>query len=276
MDSVIRPEIRNIVGEAVISTTDQLVRFSKALHAFNNLLMPNIIAWSIENTVNAFIVEQIYDSMVEVAVSEQMVMISQDDINHEQEIQENSEKEKAFGEYLDSLILDSCLKKISREYEAEETVRLKKEAASKGKRDMLAAKKRQLKEDTKAKQLLYIKDDELTQFNKAKALIKPAIRSVISTKPGPEENPDPDPGPENQASRQGTAENGLKQGKAKVVATKFSKSLAPSMKDPKEGSQAASQMSLQDAVKERLKLQGVEKRTEPQNPLENMLMGMHS
>ena len=82
---VIRPQIRDIVGEVIRDITDNFVHLSKAILVFNSILMPNIIKWVTEEGITLYFAEEIYKDVLNVAAKEEMAVMTQDDIDREQE-----------------------------------------------------------------------------------------------------------------------------------------------------------------------------------------------
>ncbi len=269
IDSVIRPQVRQVVGEAVRELAESLVRSSKALVVFNSGILPGVVRWGIAEALKGWLAESIYEDMVGTVTEGEMVMMSQEDIDREYQRLALAEKDRAFGEYLDNMIMESCLTKISREYEAEENVRLKKEALSKQRRDALAEKKRILRRETRAKEDQYIKEEEQDQFSRVKALM------LAEGKPGEDKKTV-------TGSVPGAPEDRLAEVPPPAGATEEAiKISAPSVRDDAsrimDAGKPGSHASLQDAVKDRIKqMQSDDARMEPKNPLEKALMNLHS
>ncbi len=243
IDKVLRVETRKIVGEAITEITDHLVHFSKALMVFNSILMPRVIKSTVEGLTNSILAEDIYDNLLNSVMDNEIALLSGQDVEVEAERLESAEKEKGFAEYIDSLIMETCLTKLSREYELEEAAILKREAAAKQKRDMVAEKRRELKRETQENSAGLAKPKDVTVKLKNQNMGAAATenKSIVGL---------------------------LAAGELKKVGPR---SVAMSVK-------AGSQMSLQDAVKEKMAAMEREEggKLGPKNQLENVLMNLHS
>jgi len=171
IERVVKKFIRELLTECIDDVTNDYLKYTKALFVINAVLMPRIVKWLARRTLIEIVADVIYDTMLKEVILTQMDFLSQAELEKKQDELENEEKEKAFGEYIDSLIMEACLLRISREYEAEESQLFKAEAISKQKRDALAEKRRELKEnlDTDSKynydQGKDIKTKSMNDFN---------------------------------------------------------------------------------------------------------------
>jgi len=243
---VTRPIIGGIVRETINEIADNLVHFSKALMVFNSILAPRAIKSMFSGIFLEVLCELIYEGMLEEIMPQELAVLLERDVEHENERIENEQKDKIFSEYIDSIILESCLAKISRDYEVEEALILKRESQAKEKRDILAEKKLELKKDIDT-----VKDELRVKTKSDKSRdIRAQLQQI------PDEKMEPGSvGPKSVAGTEPNI-NGPK-----------------SIKDLKVGSQ----ISLQEAVKEKMAMMPkVGGKPEPKNQLESVLMNLHS
>eukprot|EP00826_Nyctotherus_ovalis_P064992 TRINITY_DN9541_c0_g4_i1.p1 TRINITY_DN9541_c0_g4~~TRINITY_DN9541_c0_g4_i1.p1 ORF type:complete len:272 (-),score=71.75 TRINITY_DN9541_c0_g4_i1:98-913(-) len=147
VSAVVKKFIRELFTECIEDITDEYLKYTNSLFVINGVLMPRIVRRLAKETLFGVVAEAVYDDMVKKVLRRQMDFLSQAELEQKHEELESEEKEKAFGEYIDSLIMETCLLKISREYEAEESQLFKAEAQSKKRRDALAEKRRELRQN---------------------------------------------------------------------------------------------------------------------------------
>lgn len=242
IDNIIEEEVDSTIKDCIRQISQEYLYLSKALRVMNLIIMPGIMNWCTSECVKGYISEEIYDQILIRAITDEMSTITQEDVEKEQERLEFEEKEKAFAEYIDNLIMESCLLRISKEYEIEESAKLKKEEEEKQKRDAIAEKKRKLKEENA--KLKLENPPESSEKIKDNNLVPPEGQNI----------------PRKNSAAPSESQN-------KPILDNNSKL---------PGSKPASQRSLQDAVKDHMKQQKMEGNQVPKNQLENDLMNLHA
>ena len=248
---VVKTLTKEIVSETVAEMAENLVHFSKARFVLNHLLLPRVVKSMINELSWTVVTDYVYEDLLESIITSEIAELTEGNVKQGQESLEKEEQDKAFDEYVDSLILEGCLAKMSREYEVEETAMLKREELDKQKRDTLAEKKRELRRaQIRAEEAAAAKE-------KVASTIMKSSKAVVSGAP-------------NTKAINGLHEKG---GVIQEAMTNKSKTIvAKSVKG------AESRMSIQDAVKERMITMSKQPsgKIEPKNQLENVLMQLHS